>query len=117
MFRDYHLRVGEVIAENGSALPQTRLDETETGAARVVSAVERPESESPPPSTALVDWDMFDGITNPGETVMLLSWPDAARALAWIPRGGTNRRDVRIIRDYGLRNRHEAPQYFPNAPG
>ena len=65
VFRDYHLRVGEVMREGAVALPQTRLDVTETGSAPVVSVLEMPASDAPPAADGLVDWDMFDGITDP----------------------------------------------------
>jgi heme-degrading monooxygenase HmoA len=113
VFRDYHLRVGEVWRDNGSLLPQSRLDETETGEARAVSLVEAPAVDPP---AGVVDWDLFDGITIVGTTLMLLSWPDHATMASWTPRGGTRRLDVRIIRDYGLTDRREAPQYHRPAP-
>jgi heme-degrading monooxygenase HmoA len=111
VFRDYHLRVGEVVRENGAAQPQMRLDETETGLARAVSIVEGPLADAPPEAAGLVDWDMFDGIVEPADRVLLLSWQNAEAMQAWTPQGGTRRRDVRIVRDYGLRDRAEAPQF------
>jgi hypothetical protein len=42
---------------------------------------------------------------------MLLSWPDSAAMEAWTSPDGSRRLDVRIIRDYGLTDRREAPQY------
>ena len=108
VFQDYHLRVGEVVRRDGSDLPQSRLDETETGLARAVSLIETPSVDPP---TGVVDWDLYDGITIPGATLMLLSWPDAAAMAAWTPIGGASRLDVRIVRDYGLTDRREAPQY------
>jgi heme-degrading monooxygenase HmoA len=108
VFQDYHLRVGEVVRRDGTDLPQSRLDETETGLARAVSLIETPSVDPP---TGVVDWDLYDGITIPGATLMLLSWPDAAAMAAWTPIGGASRLDVRIVRDYGLTDRREAPQY------
>jgi heme-degrading monooxygenase HmoA len=111
VFRDYHLRVGEVVRDNGVVLPQQRLDATEAGAAWAVSVVEGPEIEAPPDAAGLVDWDMFDGIADAADRVLLLSWRDAAAIEAWAPQGGARRRDVRVVRDYGLRDRAEAPQF------
>lgn len=108
VFQDYHLRVGEVVRRDGSDLPQSRLDETETGLSRAVSLIETPSVEPP---AGVVDWDLYDGITIPGTSLMLLSWPDAAAMAAWSPIGGASRLDVRIVRDYGLTDRREAPQY------
>jgi len=116
VFRDYHLRVGEVVRDAGTALPQMRFDETQVGAARAVTVVEMPVDEVPPDAAGLVDWDMFDGITDPSGRLLLLSWRDAAAMQAWMPRdgtgqGGTRRCDVRVVRDYGMNERAEAPQF------
>ncbi len=44
IFADYHLRVGEIVADThapqGQSLPQQRFDETETGAAKLVTISE-----------------------------------------------------------------------------
>lgn len=108
VFRDYHLRVGEVTRDNGIAPSQARLDETETGSAKAVSLIETPTIDPPPD---VLDWDLFDGITIPGSSLLLLSWPNSAAMEAWTSPDGTRRLDVRIIRDYGLNDRREAPQY------
>lgn len=111
VFHDYHLRVGEVMRENAAALPQTRLDTTEAGAARVVSVLEMPTMETPQPVDGLAEWDMFDGITDPQDRLLLLSWRDEAAMLAHNSPPAARRLDVRIVRDYGLHDRREAPQY------
>lgn len=116
IFRDYHLRVGEVISDTGASLPQSRFDETETGTARAVSVLEAPEAETPPYADGLVEWDLFEGITVPDSRLMLLSWRDAAAMAAYPALGGTRRLDVRIVRDYGLHARAEAPQYHLPVP-
>ena len=108
VFRDYHLRVCEVTRDNGIAPSQARLDETETGSAKAVSLIET-QTIDPPPD--VLDWDLFDGITIPGSSLLLLSWPNSAAMEAWTSPDGTRRLDVRIIRDYGLNDRREAPQY------
>lgn len=113
VFRDYHLRVGEIVSDNGETLKQLRLDETSVGAARAVSIVEAPEIATPPEANGLVDWDMFDGIVDPNDKLLLLSWRDRAAMDGWRERPGKRRRDVRIVRDYGLCSRDEAPQFHP----
>jgi heme-degrading monooxygenase HmoA len=113
VFRDYHLRVGEVVRDNGVVLPQVRLDATEVGAARAASVIEAPDGDTPPEAEGLVDWDLFDGITVPDTRLLLLSWRDPAAMEAWSGLGGSRRLDVRIVRDYGLHARAEAPQYHP----
>jgi heme-degrading monooxygenase HmoA len=111
VFRDYHLRVGEVMRDNGAVQPQARFDETETGQARAVSIVEVPAADAPPDAAGLVDWDVFHGIVDEQDWLLLLSWREADAMRAWLPQAGTRRRDVRIVRDYGLRDRAEAPQF------
>ena len=111
VFADYHLRVGEVIAENGIALPPRRLDETEAGGARALTLLEQPASDTPPHAAGLVEWDAFDGITDPGATLLLLAWRDRAALDAWAGAAGARRLDVRVVRDYGMTDRGEAPQH------
>ncbi|MGA9865460.1 MAG: antibiotic biosynthesis monooxygenase [Acetobacteraceae bacterium] len=114
VFRDYHLRVGEVIAEDGVTLPQLRFDATAVGTARLLTLVEQPRAEEPMSAPGLVDWDMFDGVLDPQDRILVLSWRDEAAEGA-VP-SGRRRRDVRVIRDYGMRDRAEAPQYHAPAP-
>ncbi len=114
VFRDYHLRVGEVLAEDGVTLPQLRFDATEAGAARAIVLVEQPGAEEPVSAPGLVDWDLFDGVLDPQDRILVLSWRDEA-AIGAVPTG-RRRRDVRVIRDYGMRDRAEAPQHHAPAP-
>jgi len=112
VFRDYHLRVGEVAARNGFEEKRTRLDETETGKARAVSLIENPDIEPP---EGVADWDRFEGITVPGSSLLLLSW-HRLRDIAPSMPSGTPQLDVAILRDYGLHDRREAPQFHRPAP-
>ena len=135
VFLDYHIRVGQVTADThvppGHGLREQRLDETETGAAKMVSIVEaRPAPDLPgdaPPAAplglsaaqeGLVEWDVFDAILTPGDGLALLSWRSAVDADAAerpLP-AGARRRRVRIVRDYRMSDRREAPQYYPPEP-
>lgn len=138
VFRDYHLRVGEVTADThpppNHTVRQQRLDETEEGAAKCLSLIEMSRSGDPlldasPEATArflgltetapgLVDWDVFEAILTPGASLLLLSWRDAAAAEAGagaIP-DAARHRQVRVVRDYGMFRRHEAPRYYPEVP-
>lgn len=134
IFQGYHLRVGEITADSdlsGDAPAQIRFDETETGAAKVVTISEiRPESEKPGGDwlaglglrdrpDALIDCESYDSIYNPGKLLVVASWRDAAAARLWKPGSlvgaATRHRHVRIIRDYGMFDRREAPQYYPPA--
>jgi len=138
VFRDYHLRVGQVTADSlpppGLAVHEQRFDETEDGVAKLLSIVEMrrppelPEDSSPEdlarhlglPQHAhgLVEWDVFDAILSPGDLLLLMAWRDVATADAGeraAPAGARHRR-VRVVRDYGMFRRHEAPQYYPAVP-
>jgi heme-degrading monooxygenase HmoA len=138
VFRDYHLRVGEIIADNrvpdGHSLREQRFDETEA-AAKLVALSEATLGGLPPapdaPTVAvrlgaagqaafpgLVDWDAFESINQPGKFILLASWCNAAVAeAAPVPTHGNIRhRRVRVIRDYGMFDRAEAPQYYPPVP-
>jgi heme-degrading monooxygenase HmoA len=134
VFRDYHLRVGEITADNrlpaGETLREQRLDETaataklicltegivenlptEPGAAAVTEKLGAPSGVP-----GLVDWDVFASIYQEGKYILLTSWRDGAAAAEWHgPTSGDFRhRRVRVIRDFGMFDRAEAPQYFPD---
>jgi heme-degrading monooxygenase HmoA len=109
VFADYHLRVGEVVTDSESQqpLPQYRFDATEA-VAKFVTISERALSEAGFP-----DADGFDSITRPGNALYIKSWPDLASAEAGLNTEPGHHLVVRIIRDYGMFARAEAPQYFP----
>jgi heme-degrading monooxygenase HmoA len=132
IFTDYHLRVGEIIADNqlpaGQMLPRHRFDETEIGAPKLVTIGEVAghglttadlAAALGLPNTGtdgVVDRETFAGINDPEKLLLLASWTDAPSAHSWrraerYP--GLRHRAVRIIRDYGMRDRREAPQYHP----
>jgi hypothetical protein len=137
VLRDYHLRVGQITQDTqlpeGQILTEQRLDETEAGEGTTVILIDakRPpewvETVTPEQvaqwlgletgAAGLVSWDVFDAVLAPGEIILLLSWRDRAAAEAfegkttW-PEGGRMRR-VRVVRDYSMRDRREAPQYYP----
>jgi len=122
VFEDYHLRVGEIIADSkspeGAELPQQRFDATQTGAATIVTIAEGRSlvADAPAPDRAgLVDSDLFESIYAPGKFLLLQSWRDAQAADSAPASGhGMDRhRRVRVIRDYGMFDRGEAPQYYP----
>jgi heme-degrading monooxygenase HmoA len=128
VFEDYHLRVGEITGDSqppkGLSVEQQRFDATEIGKAKVVTITEVGEGGTPerlPAALALpsgdaglLDHEVFESIYNPGKLLLLASWRDAEAAGAWRPVGKSVRhRQVRIIRDYGMFERREAPQYYP----
>jgi heme-degrading monooxygenase HmoA len=114
VFADYHLRVGEIVTDSQAQipLPQNRFDTTEVSAAKAVSVTERPLD--PEPALPAPDRDAFDSITQPGNGLYLRSWPDLTAAEAGISGATGRHRVVRVIRDYGMFARAEAPQYFPS---
>jgi heme-degrading monooxygenase HmoA len=140
VLRDYHLRVGPLVADTGApagqALAPQRLDETQVGAARALVLVDARRdpgrlAADAPAATAralgldeaaagLVQWDVFEAVPAPGEALLLAAWHDEAAARAFEQHAalppGARRRRVRVVRDYGLADRREAPQYFPAAP-
>ena len=137
IFDDYRLRVGEVIDDSASppgiALAQQRFDETANADAKAASITEL----TPPPGAGakiepktlaaqlgldtradgIVDHDVFESIYNPGKLILLVTWRDNKAVAAWTPTApqqavALRHRRVRIIRDYGLADRHEAPQFY-----
>ena len=138
VFEDYRLRVGEVTFDSDATPPvpalQQRFDETQAAAAKAVSLVEvtcADEAGLAAASTRLLDeidalrgaaapieFDVLHGILHPARACVLLSWREAAAAEAWSPTPSSavsalRRRSVRVVRDYGMRRREEAPQYHP----
>jgi heme-degrading monooxygenase HmoA len=139
IFEDYHLRVGEITADTqppkGMSVTEQRFDETEIGTAKVVTLTEVTPGEGvrlsvkpdllpahlglDPNASGLVDHEMFESIYNPGKLVLLASWRSADAAAAWRPASvpaakSVRHRQVRIIRDYGMFERREAPQFYPD---
>ncbi|MGH1574192.1 antibiotic biosynthesis monooxygenase family protein [Methylobacterium sp. P31] len=135
IFSDYHLRVGEVTADDhpppGHVVREQRFDATEVGGAKVCQlceAMPRAGQSLPddltgalglaPAAVGLVASDMFDSIYNPGKVMLLLWWvdPDAASAFKPTAPAQAERmriRTVRVIRDYGMFDRRESPQFYP----
>ena len=70
-----------------------------------------------PDAPGLVAWDVFDAVLTPGDIILLLSWRDRAAAETFEGavslQDGARLRRVRVLRDYGMFDRLEAPQYYP----
>ena len=136
---DYHLRVGQLTHDtrlpDGYALQEQRLDETEVGEGTTISLIDARQppkwvkQTSPnevakwlglaPDAADLVAWDIFDAVLTPGNIILLLSWRNHAAAESYetkakLPNDARLRR-VRVVRDYGMFDRREAPQYYPDA--
>jgi heme-degrading monooxygenase HmoA len=140
IFQDYRLRVGEIVADSappaGMSLRDQRLDETETGAAKLATLTEivLPEGSATAGEHVLsavdvgldtcepelVGCEIFRSIYRPGKFALLAGWQTAAAGLAWRPRAGDaslelRHRAIRIVREYGLFDRREAPQFHKPA--
>ncbi len=137
IFADYHLRVGQVTRDThlpaGHSLADQRLDETKTGAGTTVVLIDARRSDASmlgdasdaiarwlglaPDSPGLVAWDVLDAILSPGDIILLTTWRDLYAAAAFagsaIVPPDSRVRCVRIVRDYGMFDRREAPQYYP----
>lgn len=138
IFEDYHLRVGEITADTappkGLPVDQQRFDETEVGQAKMVTITELAPAEGSSlgarpdllpahlgldqAAQGLVADELFESLYNPGKLLLLVSWRDAGAAEAWTPTRpeaarSLRHRRVRIIRDYGMVDRREAPQFYP----
>jgi heme-degrading monooxygenase HmoA len=128
LFEHYRLRVAEVAADSqppGGLPPrEDRFDETETGDAKAIGLFEprvgdegelKALTETLAASDGIVDVERFDGILAPGRPLLLASWTDSEAAQAGVPSAREYRvRRLRVIRDYGMRERREAPQHFPD---
>jgi heme-degrading monooxygenase HmoA len=141
IFLDYHLRIGQLTLDTrppaGHALSEQRLDETETGDATTITLIDgkRPPEwvkqagaddvarwlGLAPDAQGLVAWDVFDAVLAPGDIILLVSWRDLAAAEAFEGtvslKDGARLRRVRVVRDYGMFDRREAPQFYPDAKG
>jgi hypothetical protein len=67
----------------------------------------------------LVDQEVFESIYHPGKLLLLAGWRDAEVAKTWTPTkpdaaASLRHRHVRVIRDYGMFDRREAPQFYPD---
>lgn len=136
VFQDYHLRVGQVTYDTaipeGEALKEQRLDETEVGDSTTVVLIDGVrdadwvQNTAPaeiarflqldPAAQGLVSWDVFDAVLSRGEIILLTSWKEEADAKAFQQAirvaQGSRVRQVRVVRDYGMFDRREAPQYY-----
>ena len=108
-----------------------RFDATEVGGAKVCQLCEtvpRASQSLPddlvgalglaPAADGLVTSDVFDSIYNPGKVMLLSSWVGPDVASAFVPIAPAQAecmriRIVRVIRDYGMFDRRESPQFYP----
>jgi heme-degrading monooxygenase HmoA len=140
VFQDYRLRVGEItsytIPPSGVSTVEQRLDETEVGVAKFLTLTEVEPgaitsgvlgSTGLPDllrlnrsNAALVDFDVFTSIYVQGKQALLAAWRDRESAEAFQPSlvyddARVRHRVVRVVRDYGMFDRRESPQYYPDS--
>lgn len=138
VFSDYHLRVGEITDDthppDGVPVREQRFDTTEVGTTKLCTVVELvPEQGRDLPegdhellaairldraAPDLNNAEVYASIYNPGKLLVLGLWakPESAEGFrpGEVPGAETvRRRAVRVIRDYGMFDRREAPQYYP----
>ncbi|ANN79996.1 antibiotic biosynthesis monooxygenase family protein [Bordetella flabilis] len=141
VFSDYRLRVCEITADNmppaGLDIVQHRLDESEKGTAKALSITELVPGDGvdisadpqripaqlglDPGRSGLVEYEVYESIYNPGKMLLLAGWRTARDAAGWQPAllpGAKQQRHrcMRSIREYGMFDRAEAPQYYPDVP-
>lgn len=140
IFADYHLRVGQITGDTrtpkGCELAEQRLDETQVGGTTLTlidapRPKEWPETKSADDcadflglnrkAAGLAAWDVFEAVLTPGDLILLQSWKTAADAQnseSSAKLSDSMRfRTVRVVRDYGMFDRREAPQFYPDAEG
>jgi heme-degrading monooxygenase HmoA len=138
IFSDYHLRVCEVTADShppeGAKVVEQRLDASVVGEAKALAITEvspaRDATFAAHPdllpshlgfdvkADGLTEYDLFESITNPGKMLLLTSWKTAEACTRWTPNtfsgvANLRHRCVRNVRDYGMFERREAAQYYP----
>ncbi|CAB3747474.1 hypothetical protein LMG29739_00316 [Paraburkholderia solisilvae] len=136
VFADYRLRIGQVVTDTqvpaGHTLLEQRLDVTETGVGTAVALFDGKRAsdwvkQAGAGSVArslgldlaaqgLVAWDAFDALLTPGDVIVVATWRDQAAAEAFarnttLP-DGVRLRHIRVVREYGMFDRREAPQHF-----
>jgi heme-degrading monooxygenase HmoA len=141
VFQDYHLRVGDVTADTDAPteapVNEQRFDETEIGAAKLATLTEitpqqgttfgshgdlLPALDLDVSRAGVVGYDVFASIYNPGKLALLVSWKDTKASSHWTPVKAAGiqilrHRRIRIVRDYGMFDRRESPQFYPDVRG
>lgn len=137
IFADYRLRIGQVVADNhlpaDMTLPEQRLTAAGDGTAvTLLQSVRARQWLDAATATdvatslglheqaqGLVKWDVFQALLAPDQVIAVLTWRDEAaadtfRQTATLP-DDVHVRSIRVVREYGMFDRREAPQYFPDA--
>lgn len=135
---DYHLRVGQITHDTnvpaGQSIEEQRLDETQVGEGTTVTFIdarwpdyscETQDGDGTskylgldPNAAGLVSWDVYDAVLSSGDLILMMVWKSKTDADEFakrvvVPPAG-RLRHVRVVRDYGMFDRREAPQYYPS---
>ena len=108
LFADYRLRVGAVTDDATDISLCTARRE---GAAAMPAEALARDLGLDPASPGLVGWDVFEAVLTPGDVLLLRSGAGAGAG------DDAAQRRIRVIRDYGMTDRREAPQRFPDEAG
>jgi heme-degrading monooxygenase HmoA len=142
IFQDYHLRVGEVVTDTvptpKAPVHELRFDETAAGVGTYASFTEVIPQEQAAfaaqpdlltghlgldsRSEGLLGHDTFKTIADTGKLAILCTWKNEKAANSWLPKPlegvkELRHRIVRVVRDYGMYDRREAPQYYADVAG
>lgn len=108
LFAEYRLRVG-VVADDGAGV--SLLTARREGAPAMPPEALARDLGLDPASPGLAGWDVFEAVLTPGDCLLLRSGAAAAAG------DDAALRRIRVIRDYGMTDRREAPQRFPDEAG
>ena len=117
VFQDYRIRVGQVIHdESFGSSPRiaARRSVYNDPALRKSSLVTILEATDAAPTDT--EAEQFSSINTKGKSALLRAWTDEAAAFAYRDQTVAKGRRLRIVeveRDYGMFDRHQAPQYYP----
>jgi heme-degrading monooxygenase HmoA len=117
VFTDYRLRVAEVIQDNrvpeGCTLKQHRFDKTEHTTMKALTICESWDNSSRTVALNCLEYENFESLYYSGKFLELLSWSSPETAGTYVCEEAARLRSVRVIRHYGMYDRSEAPQYYP----
>jgi heme-degrading monooxygenase HmoA len=127
VFEDYHLRVAEITRSSvrfeDRELGWMQHDCTEVGA-RALTLIESSSRVDCLQSIAKADGalsvETYEHLDDPQHTVTILSWPALQQAEEFfedVMPTDQQLYSLRVIRDYGLKDRREAPQFYPPRAG
>jgi heme-degrading monooxygenase HmoA len=136
VFADYGMHIGEFVADThvpeGQKLLQERLDVTEAGIGKAITPLDAQRKPDwvkqagtgavvkslgvDPGESDDVEWDVFDAIATPGDVIALVKWSDLSNAETFVRKTALPESlrlwQIRVVRDYGMFDRREAPRYF-----